>query len=406
MVPDTTETTNDEATFPFPPGSHGSPPGAYESRRRGCPLAPVVLPSGDEVLLATAYDDVRVVYADPRFSRNLRYDGAPRMLPDADFSDDPNALVNMDPPDHTRLRRIVQAAFTPRRAESWRSRIQAVADQLLTEMRVGSRPVDLMAAFAFPLPINIICELLGVPAEDSPYFRSWSDTFLSTSTASAPERSKAAAEFITYVDDLIAARRTNPGEDLLDDLINAHDENDRLSSDELARMVRGLIVAGHETTGNVIGRGVLALLRHPNQLTAMRHDPGLVPTAVEEILRMEVPGHGGLLRVATETVLLPSGATVEEGQGVLAPVVAANFDPQHFRDPDTFDIGRAVDKHLAFGYGPHYCLGANLARVELQVAIGSVIREFPTLALVGTAQELAWTNGSRVCGLLSLPVTW
>ncbi|MBK3568133.1 cytochrome P450 [Streptomyces sp. MBT62] len=328
------------------------------------------------------------------------------MLPDADFSDDPNALVNMDPPDHTRLRRMVQAAFTPRRAESWRPRIQAVADQLLTEMRAGSRPADLMAAFAFPLPINIICELLGVPAEDSPYFRSWSDMFLSTSTASAPQRSKAATEFTAYVDTLIAARRGNPGEDLLDDLIDAHDANDRLSADELARMVRGLIVAGHETTGNVIGRGILTLLRHPNQLTAVRHDPALVPTAVEEILRMEVPGHGGLLRVATESVALPSGATVEQGQGVLAPVVAANFDPRHFPDPGTFDIHRADDKHLAFGHGPHYCLGANLARVELQVAIGTVIREFPTLALVGTAEELAWTNGSRVCGLSRLPVTW
>lgn len=393
-------------TFPFQPGPHGGPPQAYSSRRSACPLAPVVLPSGDEALLATAYDDVRAVLGDPRFSRNLRYPGAPRMLPDADLSDDPHALVNMDPPEHTRLRRIVQGAFTPRRAESWRPRIQAVADQLLTQMRAGSSPADLMATFAFPLPIDIICELLGVPAKDSPLFRGWSDTFLSTSTASAPERSKAAAEFAAYVHALITARRRAPGEDLLDDLINAHDADDRLSEDELARMVRGLIIAGHETTGNVIGRGVFALLRHPDQLAALRNDLRLLPDAVEEILRMEVPGHGGLLRVATETVSLPSGGTVSQGQAVLAPVVAANFDPRHFPAPDTFDIQRTDDKHVAFGHGPHYCLGANLARIELQVAIGSVVRAFPGLALVDTAQALTWTRGSRVCGLSQLPVTW
>ncbi|MEV0220716.1 cytochrome P450 [Streptomyces sp. NPDC050704] len=366
----------------------------------------MVLPSGDEALLATTYDDVRTVHADPRFSRNLRYPGAPRMLPDADLSDDPHALVNMDPPDHTRLRRIVQAAFTPRRAESWRSRIQAVADELLAEMRAGSPPADLMASFAFPLPIDIICKLLGVPAQDSPQFRSWSDTFLSTSTVSAPERSKAAAEFAAYVNVLVAARRKAPGQDLLDDLINAHDADDRLSEEELARMVRGLIVAGHETTGNVIGRGILTLLRHPDQLAALRDDPALLPDAVEEILRMEVPGHGGLLRVATETVSLPSGGTVSQGQAVLAPVVAANFDPRHVPAPDTFDIRRTDTKHVAFGHGPHYCLGANLARVELHVAIGSVIRGLPGLALAGTAKDLTWTSGSRVCSLSQLPVTW
>ncbi|MGW6015999.1 cytochrome P450 [Streptomyces sp. NPDC055210] len=400
------ETVRDAMTFPFPPGPHGGPPDAYADRRSACPLAPVVLPSGDEVLLATAYDDVRTVLGDQRFSRNLRYAGAPRMLPAADFSDDPHALVNMDPPEHTRLRRIVQAAFTPRQAESRRTRIQSVADELLAEMRAGGPPADLMTAFAFPLPIDIICDLLGVPTRDSPLFRGWSDMFLSTSTAAAPERAKAGAEFAAYVDDLVTARRSAPGEDLLDELISAHDEDDRLSEVELARIVRGLIIAGHETTGNVIGRGVLALLRHPDQLAALREDPALVPSAVEEILRTEVPGHGGLLRVATDALSLPSGGAVGRGQGVLAPVVAANYDPEHFPDPETFDVRRADNKHITFGHGPHFCLGANLARVELQVAIGSVIREFPDLGLVGGAQELTWISGSRVCCVSRLPVSW
>lgn len=263
-----------------------------------------------------------------------------------------------------------------------------------------------MVTFAFPLPINIICDLLGVPTRDSPQFRHWSDMFLSTSAAAAPERRKVGAEFAAYVDGLIAARRRDPGEDLLDELINAHDEDDRLSAVELARIVRGLIIAGHETTGNVIGRGIITLLRHPEQLAALREHPALLPSAVEEILRTEVPGHGGLLRVATDALSLPSGGTVARGQGVLAPVVAANYDPERFPAPDTFDVRRADNKHVTFGHGPHFCLGANLARVELQVAIGSLVRELPDLALAGSAQDLTWIGGSRVCGVSQLPVTW
>ncbi|WP_282794097.1 cytochrome P450 [Streptomyces sp. CC224B] len=398
----------DMAEFPFPPREFGGPPEAYADRRGGCPLGPVTLPSGDEVLLATTYEDVREVHADARFTRNLRYPGAPRMLAGRDIPDDPHALVNMDPPEHTRLRRIVQSAFTPRRAEEWRPQIQTLADELLDALASTSPPVDLMDAFAFPLPINIICRLLGVPAQDSPRFRVWSDVFLSTSTATAEERLKAGAEFAAYTDRLIAERREKPGSDLLDELINAHDAEDRLSEGELARMVRGLIIAGHETTGHVIGRGVLTLLRHPDQMAAIRREPDvLLSGAVEEILRTEVPGHGGLLRVATEDLTLPSGGAVSKGQAVLAPVVAANYDPQQFPDPDEFDIRRnAENRHLAFGHGPHYCLGANLARVEIQVAILSLIERFPGLALAVPPDSLRWTTGSRICSLVALPVAW
>ncbi|MFF9897719.1 cytochrome P450 [Streptomyces longispororuber] len=397
-----------KARFPFAPRAYGGPPEAYERRRDECPLAPVVLPSGDEVLLATKYDDVKDVHADTRFTRNLRYPGAPRMLAGRDIPDDPHALVNMDPPEHTRLRRIVQSAFTPRRAEEWRPHIQDLADRLLDVVASATPPVDLMDAYAFPLPVNIICRLLGVPEEDSPHFRAWSDVFLSTSTATAEDRAKAGTEFAEYTDRLIADRRRNPGSDLLDELINAHDAEDRLSEGELARMVRGLIIAGHETTGHVIGRGVLSLLRHPDQMAEIRREPALLLRgAVEEILRTEVPGHGGLLRVATEDLSLPSGGMVPEGRAVLAPVVAANYDPEHFPAPDVFDIRRnAENKHLAFGHGPHFCLGANLARVELQVAIGSLIARFPGLSLAVPPQELKWTTGSRICSLTALPVTW
>ncbi|MFI1401113.1 cytochrome P450 [Streptomyces sp. NPDC020681] len=406
-MPDIPETSLDEAQFPFPNGPHGSPPPAYAQKRATCPVAPVVMVTGDKALLATTYDDLREVYSDPRFSRNLRYPGAPRMWPlGADVSDDPNSLLNMDGPEHSRLRRIVQSTFTTRRAEAWRPQVQSVADELLDALETEAPPVDLIETFAFALPVRIICQLLGVPAEDSPRFRAWSDIFLSTSTADLAEKVQSAVEFAGYVGALIDQRRRAPGTGLLDELINACDVDDRLNEDELTNMVVGLIIAGHETTGNVIGRGILTLLQHPDQLAALRDDPGLLPAAAEEILRVDMPAHTALLRVATDDVPLPSGGSVSKGQAVIAPITAANFDPKYFPDPDTFNIRRAENKHVAFGHGPHFCLGAGLARVELQVAIASIIQRFPNLALACDPQDLPWYDLGQICGLERLPVTW
>ncbi|MFE0102372.1 cytochrome P450 [Streptomyces sp. NPDC059009] len=407
MPEQTPQAPPDTGSYPFPPGPHGGCPEAYTQRRRACPVSPVTLPSGDEALLATRYDDIRAVHSGAAFSRNLRYPGAPRMVADdTGIGDDPYAIINMDPPEHARLRRIVQGAFTPRRAESWRAEIRDVADRLLTGMIAAGAPADLVPAFAFPLPVEVICRLLGVPARDSARFRGWSDTLLSLTPADGAARGRAAADFGAYVDGLVADHRRTPGTDLIDDLIDARDEGDRLSEEELGRLVRGLIVAGHETTANIIGRGVLALLRHPDQLAELRADPSLLPGATEEILRTEIPGHGALLRVATQGVALPSGATVGRGEAVLAPMVAANHDPDRFPRPDAFDIRRADNRHLAFGFGPHFCLGAHLARVELQVALEAVVQRLPGLALAVPAAELNWSSGSRVCGLERLPVTW
>ena len=398
---------DDVDRFPFPAAGFGAPPRAYAARRESGSAAPVRLPSGDEVLLATAYEDIRTVLADARFTRNLCYEGAPQLLPGPGEGADPHALTSMDPPAHSRLRRLVQGAFTPRRAEEWRPRVEAVAEELLDGIAEAGPPADFVAAFAFPLPVEVICRLLGVPAADSALFRTWADSLLGTGTADAGRRAEHAAAFGAYVDGLVAAHRARPGGDLVDELIAARDEGDRLGEGELSRMVRGLIVAGHETTANVIGRGLLTLLRHPAQLAALRADPELLPDAVEEVLRTQVPGHGGLLRVATEDVVLPSGTRVRAGQGVMAPVSAANHDPARFGAPDTFDIRRGGEaRHLAFGHGPHYCLGANLARVEVSVALGAVLRRFRGLALADPPRELRWTADSRVCGLKELPLTW
>ncbi|GAA2069302.1 cytochrome P450 [Streptomyces albiaxialis] len=403
----------DDGRFPFPAAGFGAPPRAYAERRARGAVAPVRLPSGDEVLLATAYEDVRTVLSDARFTRNLCHEDAPRLLPGPDSGADPHALTSMDPPAHTRLRRLVQGAFTPRRAQEWEPRVRAVTEELLDGIVAAGPPADFVAEFAFPLPVEVICRLLGVPAADSALFRTWSDSFLSLSAADGARRAEHAAAFRAYIDALVAEHRARPGEDLVDELIAARDEGDRLTEEELARMVRGLIVAGHETTANVLARGLLTLLRHPDQLAALRDDtadeePARLPGAVEEILRTQVPGHGGLLRVATEDVVLPSGATIRAGQGVMAPVAAANHDPEPFAEPDAFDIRRGSEtRHLAFGHGPHYCLGANLARVEVRVALGTVLRRLPGLALTAARpEELEWTADSRVCGLKALPLTW
>ncbi|NBE51928.1 cytochrome P450 [Streptomyces boluensis] len=409
-------TSEDNGTYPFTPGAFGGCPAAYARRRVDSPVSVVALPSGDAVLLVTRFDDIREVHSNPHFSRNLRYPGAPRMLAAGDFGEDPNSLVNMDPPEHARLRRIVQGAFTPRAAEKWRPQITEIADGLLDAMIDAGSPADLRTAFAFPLPVEVICRLLGVPPKDSPLFREWSDRLLSLTAGSAEERLRAGRDFSAYVDGLVADHRRGsrtdpPGEparnDLIDELIAARDEDEeRLGDGELANMVRGLIIAGHETTANVISRGTLALLRRPGALAELRAGPERVAGTVEEILRVEIPGHGALLRVAKREVRLPSGAVVGEGRGVLAPFVAANHDPLRFPDPEAFDPARTDNRHLTFGIGPHYCLGANLARVELQVAIEALARRLPDLQLDVPIDELTWSTGSRVCGLTALPVRW
>ncbi|MFC4907979.1 cytochrome P450 [Actinomadura gamaensis] len=371
-------------------------------RQADDPLAPVRLPSGDEALVAVRHADVRQVYGDPRFSRELHYPGAPRLLRGTDVGDDPSALINMDPPRHTRLRRLASGAFTPRRIAAWRPRAQRIADDLVDAMR---SPSDLVAAFAFPLPIRIITELLGVPPEDWDRFRVWSDAFLSTSDQGADERAEAGRAFSRYVAELIAERRAHPSDGLVDALIEARDGGEAMSERELLRMVVGLIVAGHETTATVIARGALTLLAEPDRYAALVADPESVPTAVEEILRWDVPGDGGMLRVALEDVELPSGR-VAKGQAVMPLSAAANRDPEVFDRADRFDQTREECPHLTFGQGPHYCLGANLARMELQVAFGTLARRLPGLALAEPADAIPWRSGLMVRRPERLPVTF
>lgn len=369
------------------------------------PLGRLPLPSGDEVKVAVRHADVIALLSDPRFSRELhRHESAPKLVSGADLGSDPDALVNMDPPRHTRVRRIISGVFTPRSMETWRPRIAQVAERLADGLLRAGPPADLVAAFAFPFPIQIIFELLGVPDTDRRRVREWSDAALTTTAGSAGERAAAAAEFRAYVRNLVVERRRQPRDGLLDMLIAAHDEDDALSEDELVRLTVSLFTAGHETTATVISRGTYSLLASGDSYAALAADPALVAPAVEEILRYDSPGEGGLPRLATEEVSLPSG-TIRPGECVMPMVSAANRDPNVFPDPDRLDVARTDVPHLTFGHGAHYCLGAHLARVELQTAFAALTSRFPHLRLVRPPEEIPWTTG-LIRRPETLEVTW
>ena len=279
-------------------------------------------------------------------------------------------------------------------------RTTEIAERLIDDFIAQDPPRDLVAGYAFPLPIQVICELLGVPHADRDRFRAWSAAFLSISPHSAEQRETAARAISRYVWELIAARRRVPGDALIDALIE-----EALTDKELVRQIVGLIIAGHETTTTVIARGVLMLLTEPGQYAGLIANPAEVPGAVEEILRCNVPGDGGMLRVARQDVELSSGV-IGQGQAVLPSIAAANHDPRVFPDPGRFDISRRGGAHITFGYGPHYCLGANLARLELQVALALLIRRLPRLELATTADEVPWRSGQIIRGPERLLVTW
>jgi cytochrome P450 len=392
--------------LPFGSGAHGAPPAEYAMIRGGEKTARVVLPSGCPGWLATSYADTATVLADPRLSRNLRYPGAPRVTSGFDPSDDPNSMVNMDPPEHTRLRQLVRDAFSRKQAEAWRPRAQRIADDLVDSMESRPQPADFLAAFAAPMPIRVICAVLGIAPEEVDSVRASSDVLAALTSHPIEEVIAAYTSLVERLNEVIAHKRRQPGDDLLDLLITATDGDDRLTEQELVAMICGLLVAGHETTINVLSRGMLTLLRHPQQLAMLRASPDLLPAAVDEILRHTPPGDYGLLRVATEEIGL-SSATIPAGDGIIGSISAANRDPAQFPEPDAFDVTRPnASSHLGFGRGPHYCLGASLARVELEVAFGTLLDRLPRLALAVPLEDLRWNNGWFVKSLATLPVEW
>ncbi|NUK26276.1 cytochrome P450 [Streptomyces lunaelactis] len=372
----------------------------YARLRESGPVHEVRLPNGEEIWLIVGHEEARAALADPRLSKSPATVGG-TMLDERVIG--PNLLV-LDPPDHTRLRRLVAREFTARRVEGLRPRIQQITDGLLDAMLPAGHG-DLVDALAFPLPIIVICELLGVPAADREAFRKWSNEVVAPTGVAAEE--SAIHELAAYLNELIEDKRcAGPTDDLLSALIRTRaEEDDRLSAAELRALAYLLLIAGHETTVNLISNGVRALLTHPGQLAALRADFGLLDGAIEEMLRYDGPVETGTVRFTAAPV--PVGDTViPAGEAVLVGIAAGDHDPDRYPSPDRFDIRRDTQGHLAFGHGIHYCLGAPLARLEARIAVRSLLERCPDLALDASAGTLDWLPGMLMRGVRRLPVRW
>lgn len=374
----------------------------YAALRGRGPVHRVRLPDGREVWLVVGYDEARAALADPRLRKD--WTGHPEWRPEERRSPILISMLQSDPPRHTRLRKLVVRAFTGGAVEALRPTVQRLTDGLIDDMlaKAPNGRADLIESLAYPLPMSVICELLGVPDLDRERFRRWSDAFVSTDGPGGTEDTE--AELGGYLKQLIQDKRRTPGPDLFSTLIRTTDEDgDRLSGDELVGMAFLLLVAGHETTVGLIANGILALLRHPDQLAALRADFGLLDNAVEEMLRYDGPVETSTWRYTAEPVEI-GGTVLPAGDTVVVALASAARDGGRFDAPDRFDITRETRGHLAFGHGIHYCVGAPLARMEGRIAVRTLLERCPELALDADPATLEWRSGLLMRGPVRLPV--
>lgn len=381
---------------------NADPYALYAELRRKGPVHPIDFPRGVPAFLVVDYEHGRAALNDARLSKDTRNSAVP--VDDGEFFG--GTMLGLDPPDHTRLRGLVVKAFTGRRVEAMRPRIERITGELLDGLaeRGGG---DLIQDLAVPLPVRVICEMLGVPASDLDRFRAW--TAVLTVPATTPEararRRTMALEFSAYLTDVIADRRAAPRDDLVSGLVQARDGDAVLTEIEMINIVGLLLVAGHETTVNLVGNGVLALLRDPGQLRLLRGRPELLPAAVEELLRFDGPITRATQRVALEDMEI-AGRRVRAGEGLVLPNEIANRDPEAFPDPDRLDITREARHHVAFGFGVHQCLGQPLARLELEVVYRTLYRRAPGLRLATDFENIPFKHDGFVYGVYELPVAW
>lgn len=373
-----------------------------------------------EHLFVSRYDAVLSSLLDPRFSSDRRTamtEEQREKLPPVieEFKPIAESLISMDPPDHTRLRRLLQPSFSVRMMDMMRPRIQKIADDLLDKAereaaeRGEARPdrrMDLIAAFAYPLPVTVISDMLGIPVEDREQVKGWTENLLRTNNrrgGMAEENRAKMRQFIDYLRALFAVKRRRPDDDVITQLLQAEEEGDKLTEDEVLSSVFILYLAGHVTTVNLIGNGTLAFMLHPDQLAKLKANPGLTKAAVEEVLRYWGPVDFLAVRVAKESLEL-GGRQIAKGEPLMVGLASANRDPARFENPDAFDITRPdVDRHMAFGKGIHLCVGAPLARVEGQIAFETLFRRFPEMRLAVTPEEVRWGN-SALRGVSKLPL--
>jgi cytochrome P450 PksS len=385
----------------------------YARLRAEAPVFPVTirLRGKQRAWLVTRYDDViGVLKDDQRFVKDRRNAMTPEQLKQAPrmppmFTSLERGLLSLDGADHDRLRALVHKAFTPRMVEQMRDQTQAVTDAALDRAeRAGG--MDLISEFALPVPLTIIGRMLGVPEQDHAKFSRWTRAFVSIGARRNPILGiPSILRFMSYLRTLIKTRRADPKDDLISGLVRAQERNDQLTDDEVLAMIFLLLSAGHETTVNLIGSGMLALLQHPDQLTRLREEPTLIKSAIEELARFVVPAETATERYAREDVTV-AGTTIPKGELVLAVIASANRDPRHFDNPDALNIARENNKHLSFGQGVHYCLGAPLSRLEAQIAISALVRRAPALRLSGAPDRLRWRGGLIIRGLEALPVSF
>jgi cytochrome P450 len=372
------------------------------------PLCRITLPDKTPVWLVTRYEDVKTLLTDERFAKS-RYNAlTPEQLRKQPwvppmFRPLERTMVDLDPPDHTRLRQFVYKAFTPRLIEQMRERVQTLANELLDAV-TRKAEMDLIREYALPLPMTIITEILGVPTQDRDKFHKWSKVIVAVDQFDANWRVIPAIwMFNRYLRRFFKVRRADLRDDLVSALIQGEEAGDRLSEDELLAMVFLLLVAGHETTVNLIASGTLELLRHHDQMEKLRRDPTLIKSAVEELLRYTAPVFNSTERYAREDVTI-QGVTISRGEMTLGVIGSANRDETVFENPDILDIEREPNKHLSFGHGIHYCLGAALARLEAQIAISTLLERMPKMRLKGPPESLRWRRSLILRGLAALPV--
>jgi len=375
----------------------------YEQIRTESPVYQTTLPNGTEVYLVTRYADVMSGLKDLRLVKNIN-----NARPDTQHSvatPQNTTMLKADPPEHTRLRTLIHEAFKPKYINQMRSHVQKIADRLIDNVQEQGK-LDLMDAFAFPLPVIVICELLGIPAEDDHLFREWSSAFVATGALNQDEPTfgPEMGQMAQYFNKLIEQREKDPRDDFVSDLIHVEQNGDKLSRSELVSMLALLLVAGHETTANLIGTGMLELLKSPHQLEKLKADPSLIKGAVEELLRYVNPLQF-VNRYAAEDIEFDA-VTIPKGSHVLLVLAAANHDSSYVHSPEELNVAHGDSHHMAFGLGIHFCLGAPLARLEGEIAFATLLRRLPDMRLAISPDDVYWRSTLTLRGLSALPIEY
>ncbi|WIV58596.1 cytochrome P450 [Amycolatopsis nalaikhensis] len=399
-------TTVEKHEFPMTRTCPFAPPPAYEEIREEQPVSRVRLPDGGSAWVVSRHEDVRTVLNDRRFSADRQHPDFPQLVKGgaAFRRDDERTMLTMDAPEHGPARKAVLGEFTVRRMEALRPRIQEIVDGQIDALLAGPKPGDLVETLSLPVPSLVICEMLGVPYADHDFFQTHTAKLIKRSTT--PEERRAAFQTVRgYLSDLIAEKEQNPPDDLLGRQVVKLREEGTYRRPALASLGFLLLVAGHETTANMISLSTVAFLTNPDQLALIKADPGRTLDAVEEMLRYFTIVDAATARLCVEDIEV-GGQLIRAGEGVLALGYSANRDPRAFDDPDALDIERGARHHVAFGFGPHQCLGQNLARMELQIVFDTLFRRVPSLSLAAPVDDLPFKDDANIYGLYRLPVTW